>query len=137
MIDPEAVEEAIKDCLFLEHEVAEPGVPPEGAVLVEGITGKYGFHPERLEEKREQVQAWLDELPDAFKATAGGGWSFLNMCNTRNDEQWTGLHQRMEQLMCLAMGLGLMTYCLPREMWSALPGGMPYVMIIDPDKTPV
>jgi len=59
----------------------------------------------------------------------GGGWSFLNLCSTKDEKQWTGLHERMEQLICLGMAIGKVSYCCPREMWPSLLGGMPYVRI--------
>jgi hypothetical protein len=52
------------------------------------------------------------------------------MCNQEDGTQWTGFHQRMEQLMLLGIGLKLMDYVLPdRKMWKVLPGGMPYIVI--------
>jgi hypothetical protein len=35
----------------------------------------------------------------------------------------------MEMLFCLGIGMGLAKWLLPKNMWSALPGGMPYVGI--------
>ena len=68
-------------------------------------------------------------LPHQFRKSAGGGWSFLNACNQEDGEQWTGLHQRMDQLFAMAIGLGLAKWCLPRAMWDVFPGGMPYVVV--------
>ena len=110
---------AFMDCLFKE------GEDTTNHVNVEGLTSMFGLHPQRLEEKRELVTALLAELPAEFKK----GWSFLNLCTTKNGEQWTGMHDVCEQLAVMAIGLGLMEYCLPREMWAILPGGMPYLTI--------
>lgn len=71
----------------------------------------------------------LDKLPEQFHEATGGGWSFLNACNDRHGNQWTGLHQRMEQLFQLGIALGRVSYCLPREFWSAMPGGVPYIVV--------
>lgn len=127
-IDPEAVDAVFKDCLFRDEEVPD-GKPPADAVIVEGVMNTIGFHRERLESHRAEMQGWLAMLPLEFRKNGGGGWSFLNACNQADGEQWTGLHQRMDQLFTLAIGLGLARWQLPREMWSALPGGMPYVQI--------
>lgn len=131
-ISAEAVEVAFLDCLYKQEELEElpPGEVPVGVVAVEGIVGKYGFHPERLESKRPAVLTWLQALPTEFHKTGGGGWSFLNACNQADGRQWTGMHRRMEQLFCLAVGLGLAECQLPREAWSALPGGMPYYVVL-------
>ena len=67
----------------------------------------------------------LDCLPDSFKASGGGGMSFLNMCNDINDEQWTGAHRVMDQLICLAVALDLGNVML-EELKGILPGGVPY-----------
>ena len=120
------VTDAFMDCLFKEDE------PHDGYILVEGITNKFGFHPQRLERKRETIKEILSMLPNEFKDTSlggEGGWSFLNLCVLQDGYQWTGMHRVQEQLMCIAIGLNLMEYLLPREMWPALPGSVPYVMI--------
>lgn len=139
IIDPEQINEAFLKVLYTESEIkgyadSELGTEgqPKGTVVVEGIMNRFGFHPERLEQKREQVRHWLRALPHQFHADGGeegGGWSFLNACNQENGVQWTGLHLRMEQLFCLGMGLGFVKSLLPRRMWANLPGGMPYYVI--------
>lgn len=85
----------------------------------------FELHHQRLEEKRELVTALLAELPAKFKE----GYTFLNFCTTKDGEQWTGEHRVCEQLIVMAIGLDLMKYCMPREMWAILPGGVPYIMI--------
>jgi hypothetical protein len=126
-IDATEVNAAFLDSLFLDTEIVN-GKPPVDAVIVEGVRGKYGFHFQRLGSHRSQVQAWLALLPVEFRANGGGGWSFLNACQTHDGEQW-GEHRDMEELFALAIGLGLARWVMPREMWAVLPGGMPYVSI--------
>ena len=115
----ELTRNAFMDCLFKE------GEDTTNHVKVEGITSMFGLHPQRLEEKRELVTALLAELPEEFKE----GYTFLNLCTTKDGEQWTGEHRVCEQLIVMAIGLNLMEYCMPREMWAVLPGGVPYIMI--------
>lgn len=133
IIDPEQVNKAFLNSLYTDLEVKDlKGGSPEGTIIVEGIRHRYGFHPIRLKEKCDRVRTWLAALPSEFHREAnggGGGWSFLNACNQENGVQWTGLHIRMEQLFCLGMGLGFAKSQLPREVWHALPGGMPYYVI--------
>ncbi len=71
----------------------------------------------------------LDELPDSFKKSGGGGMSFQNACVDKQGNQWTDFHQRMEQLFQLGIGIGKVELLMPREMWAMLPGGMPYYAI--------
>ena len=130
IIDSQEVEEVFQGCLYKEDEIKGIDGVPADAVIVEGIINKFGFHPGRLEEQRTKVTEWLKALPYQFRKGVGGdGWSFLNACNQENGVQWTGLHENMEQLFCLGMGLGLVECQTSREMWSSLPGGMPYYVI--------
>jgi hypothetical protein len=124
----ESVEAVFMDCLFRKEEIVEPGRAPDGAVLVDGVLRKFGFQPDRLESHRQTVRDMLAELPIEFHKNTGGGWSFLNACMTRDGTQW-GEHRNMEQLFVLAIGLGLAGWLLPREVWSALPGSVPYVVV--------
>jgi hypothetical protein len=77
----------------------------------------------------KKIETMLDELPDEFKKTGGGGMSFLNACNDKHGNQWTDLHQRMEQLFQLDIGIGKVKCLMPREMWGILPDGMPYYVV--------
>lgn len=113
------VRDAFMDCLFKEEE------DKTNYVEVEGIMNNFGLHPQRLEGKRELITALLAELPTEFKE----GWSFLNFCTNKNGELWTGEHAVCEQLIVMAIGLDLMSYCMPREMWAILPGGVPYIIV--------
>jgi hypothetical protein len=94
------VHEVVMDCLFKEGEPTEPHV------RVEGIVQNFGFHPGRLAEHRSEVQEWISQLPKEFLKSGGGGWSFLNLCNTADGEQW-GEHPDMQALCVLAIGLQL------------------------------
>jgi hypothetical protein len=131
LIDPWEVDKAFEACFYTDEEVKTfaEGKPAADTIIVEGIQGKFGFHPERLETQRGKVIEWLKLLPHQFRRNGGEGWSFLNACVQENGVQWTGLHRTVEELFCLAMGLGLAECQLPREMWSMFPGGMPYYVI--------
>lgn len=130
ILTAKAVDEIFMDCLFRDEEVSKDAPePPPGAVIVDGIRHQFALHPERLESYREQVKALLAELPDNFQADKGGGWSFLQACMTKDGEQW-GEHMNMEQLFVLGIGLKLAKWQLDRAVWPALPGGMPYVVVL-------
>jgi hypothetical protein len=127
------VEAIYAACLYSDEETAgwdgtEEGLP-EGTIVTEGILGKTGFHPGRIAENREIILDMLRELPVGFRKDAGGGWSFLNACMREDGEQWTGFHQTQDRLFQLGMAIGAASYLLPREMWGALPGGMPYLVV--------
>lgn len=112
--------------LFRPEEIVD-GKPPPDAIIVDGIVRKFAFHPQRLESSRGEVTRLAKEIvADQFLKNAGGGWSFLNLCNDRNSNQWAE-HPTAEAFLCLAIGLGMAGYCVPKEMWNVMPGGIPYV----------
>lgn len=125
MIDATRVVEMFIDCLYGEDEDVS------GALVVEGIVSRFGFNKVALESHRAEVRTMLLDLPDSFMKSKGGGMSFLNACTTRDEELWTGFQQTVDQLICMGIGLGLAEYMLPREMWSAFPGSVPYVVVND------
>lgn len=130
MINANRVTEMVKNSLFNDDEIID-GIPTTEPIKVNGIMHNIGFHKERLESHRDEVKAMLAELPLVFQPGGGGGYSFLQMCMTKDDEQWTSLHRVMEELCVLAIGLKLGAFPMPRELWHVLPGGMPYFSVVD------
>lgn len=108
------------ECLFLENEDTSV------SILAKGLTFTAGFNPERLEKRRQDIHDMLAELPDVFKTGGGGGGSFLHACMDKHGNLWTGEHRTQEYLVMLGIAIGEVEFCLPREVWSVLPGGMPY-----------
>lgn len=118
------VETTFMGCLFKEGEdTSDPAI-------AEGITSKFGFHKGRLEACENDIASMLSELPKEFHKDGGGGMSFLNSCNNSKGEQWTGLHQIMEQLFNLGQACKKVECLMPRSMWPSLPGGMPYYVVV-------
>lgn len=125
------VHAALRHCLFEEEELPAPGTPPDGAVLVDGLVNKFALHPGRLAEKKGEVMALLQQLPDDFMKTKGGGMSFLNMCVNRDGEHWAEHPTMMELLVVLGIATGQAAYVAPREKWFMFPGEMPYIVVND------
>lgn len=123
MINAKEVNRIFEDCLV-------KTLPTDGQRVVEvgGIVQTVVFDVASLERNSQGVREMLKQLPSEFFSDSGGGWSFLNMCVTKDGVQW-GEHPDMEQLMMLGIGLGYVSMPLPREMWAVLPGGMPYIVI--------
>lgn len=128
LINSERVTKIFVDCLFKNDEVVD-GKPTSEPVVVDGLTSKFGFHKERLISHKKEVAEMLKGLPDSFHKDGGGGMSFLGMCDDKNGIQWTGFHKVMQELVVLGIGVGLVSYCAPKEMWDILPGGMPYLVV--------
>lgn len=127
MIDPDLVHTTFLNSLFTDEEVAE-GITH--FTEAKGIMLHVGFHPQRLEEQRSQVVEWLSQLPDNFKDSLGGGWTFLHFHTLANGEQWTSFHKVCDELITLGIGLKLCSVLL-REVSSELPGGVPYIIVHD------
>jgi len=127
IIDPEEVRKAILNCFYKEKELKNG--PPKEAIMLKGITKKFALHPGRLEKKRSKVIRWLKALPHQFRENGGGGWYLLNACYQENGSLWTDVRQRIEELFCLALGLGLAKCCTSRIFFSDFPGGMPCYII--------
>ena len=112
------------DCLF------QDGEDTSNPAIAEGITSKFGFHKGRLDLRKEDISAMLSMLPKEFQKNGGGGMSFLNACNNSNGKQWTDLHCVMDQLFSLGQACEKVKCLMPRDIWSALPGGMPYYVVV-------
>lgn len=125
MINSVNVTEIFVNCLFKKEEIID-GLPVVEPIYVDGIIAKFGLHPERLKKYSSEINLFIDELPEQFKH----GWSFLNLCTTKDGELWTGFHQVCEQLMVLGVAIGRIEYCLPKEQWDILPSGLPYIRIL-------
>lgn len=121
-----AVTAVIKDCLYRDEEI-NGDETLKGTVFVDGIVKQYGFHPQRLESHRQDVIGFIEELDNGFRWSGGGGQSFLNLSFDKHGNQW-GEQYNAEALYCLAAGLKLAKFPLPRSYWSSLPGAVPYVV---------
>ncbi len=117
--------EVFMDCLF------KKGEPQNDAVIVKGVMLHIGFNPIKIEKHKQDIEDLLSGLPDSFKASGGGGYTFLNACDTKDGKQWADMHKTMDELVCLGLATGKVEFCMPRDHWSILPGGMPYFMIKD------
>jgi hypothetical protein len=122
-LTPENVSNTIKACLFDK----EPEDKSK-AVIVEGIVARFGFDPSKLKEQESNITEMLTQLPKEFLKSGGGGFSFLQACMDKDGNQW-GEHRNMDELVCLGIAIGKVRYCMPREVWTVLPGGVPYFTV--------
>jgi hypothetical protein len=118
------VMDIFEDCLFKEHEI-ENGKPITDPLIVQGIMGKFGFHPERIYKHRLEIEILFSNLSEKCSE----GVSFLCLCYDKYNHLWTGSHSHVEQLVSLGLATGIAEYCAPMEMWPALPGGVPYIRV--------
>jgi len=105
---------------------------PVNTITIAGVRVDYIFNPKKVQAHKQNIESMIDQLPLMFRSTgdgAGLGGSFLDMVIDINNNQWTDLHGVAEGLLALGIAIGKMDYNLPRSLWHALPGGMPYVYI--------
>jgi hypothetical protein len=107
---------------------------PDTCVIWTGVMNTFAFDRAKLEAHRDTIKAMIATLPEEFLAEKGGGWSFLNLCTAKDGTLWTGMHMVCDHLIALAGGLKIAAFVMPRELWSALPGGMPYVQFTLEDR---
>ena len=121
------INNVFRNCLYNPEELPSDKSCPNDAILVEGIRCTFAFHPERIKKHKEEIREFLNKMPEEFHKDTGGGWTFLNLCNDINGNQW-GSQLSVEQLVTLGIAVGMASYCAPKELWSALPGGVPYIV---------
>jgi hypothetical protein len=120
------IERLMAECLF------EPNEPKEPYIEAVGVVHTFRFHPVRLAERLAAIREQLEGLPEEFQQRSpSGGGSFLNGCMDRFGIQWGEAYQ-VEALMCLGIASGFVRYCMPREYWGTLPGGVPYFLVLSP-----
>lgn len=125
----------LKACLANEGDAGAfkfAGIPEDRAAAARGENLPayyYWLNQAEAEAHRDEIVAMLQELPEQFMDNGGGGWSFLNLCTDKNGRLWTGLQSNCEELIALAASLGLADWLMPREVWSAFPGAVPYVVV--------
>lgn len=122
-LTPTVVEELYAECLFRDGEATD------GAVISEGIMSTAGFHPGRIKASSGKIRSLLARLPDDFRESEGGGMSFLNACHDRDGDLWTRDQRIMDLLFQLGVAVGAAKCLMTRDLWSSLPGGMPYYSV--------
>lgn len=94
---------------------------------IKGVRLHIGFHPDRLKRSTDRINDLIDCLPAEF--FEGAGDSFLQACVDRSGTQW-GEHENIDQLLCLGLAIHRIHFLIPRELWSGLPGGMPFFKVM-------
>jgi hypothetical protein len=123
------IEDLVAACLFDDDTPIEEA--KSTGILVKGIWAQFLFNPTSIAAHKSEIGKLLMELPDAFMASKGGGWSFLNACMDKHDRQWTNHDVVMEGLFVLGIACEYVKYVMPREMWWMFYGNMPYLVVDD------
>lgn len=139
-LNPTNVHGALMDCFFSSEFINEhvsreehegrieyvfDEVAKERGVDVRGAMLRLFLDKEKLETHRADVVSWLNELDPKFKE----GWSLMQAVATKDGELW-GEQRDADALFTLAQALGLAEPTMPRELWHALPGCMPYYTVL-------
>lgn len=128
LISSETVNNIFHDCLFRDEE------PHDEYIVAEGITLSVGFHPKRIESHADEIHDILMNLPTEFHENSGGGYSFIYMVMDRGHEHWCG-QKTAQELMLLGIASGWLSVLVPKDLWEAFPGGVPYVVVTNERKT--
>lgn len=133
------IREIMQYSLFSEDEVnrarKKDGTFDAACVIAKMIGGNtLVFCWIRLKEFKSEIRKYLDLLKDEFKEHVGGGYTFLSMCVDKNDRQW-GEQISGDELFTIGNALGLCDFCIKNRLaWRHLPGGVPYIVILDKPK---
>jgi hypothetical protein len=128
MTRAERVNSIFRACLFQDDEIVN-GKPVVDPVVTDLVSMTVGFHPQRLEQNRAAVVEIAKEVfSDDFYEDRGGGHSFLQVPFDREGHHWCE-HRTAEQLVGLCVALDFAAYPLPKSLWAALPGGVPYIIV--------
>lgn len=125
MINAKKVEEIFINCLFKDEEIKD-----SEHIKSMGIHAYVGFNPERLNLHKQTIIEFLEELPDKYRESCDGGWTFLESYIDKHGNSWTDNQKRMDQLFMLGQAIGKIKYS-DRKVWKALPGNMPYITYLD------
>ena len=122
----ENVEKVFLDCFLKEGYTDETKV-----ILVNSVTGNFGFDPDKIEKYSEDIHDMICQLSSNFDEK-NQGYTFMNLpFKGENNEQW-GEQRNGDQLMALGLVSGWMKLTLEdKRLWIALPGGVPYVYRLD------
>lgn len=120
------VEKVFLDCFLKEGYTDETKVIP-----VNSVTGNFGFDPDKIEKYSEDIHDMISQLHPNFDEK-NQGYTFMNLpFKGENNEQW-GEQRNGDQLMALGLASGWMKLTLEdKDIWAALPGGVPYVYRLD------
>ena len=111
ILNAERVQNIVRDCLFRPDELDEHGLPKISATMVSGFTKNFNFSTHRIHLNFKIIKEMLDELPDQFKESGGGGgWSILDIGNDKHGRIWTRLRSAMEELVILGIAAGLVKF---------------------------
>lgn len=125
MINAKRIHEILTDCMFNDNYTDD-----SKCIAVQGITSVFGFKPEKIDEHKNEIYSFLEELPVSFWESPIGddGYSFLQMPFDKNDQHW-GEQINAQELLVLGLATGYAQYLFSKPIWKALPGGVPYVVL--------
>lgn len=110
-------------------DIYEDVIAGAGDLTVESGGEPIPLDKAKLESHQTEIaRILLEQDPKFFKHSEAGGYTFLQLPFDGKGNHWCEQPTALK-LCILGLGLGLVEYLLPREVWSALPGGVPYLAI--------
>lgn len=84
------------------------------------------FDLDKLENYKDLITSWFQEMDSIYFKNSGGGWAYHNMIHDRRGQLWTEDMEVLEELIGLGIAIGKCQFLLPRESWVT---GVPYIVI--------
>lgn len=86
----------------------------------------FQFDLDKLEDFKDRITSWFQEMDMVFFKKSGGGWAYHNMTHDKRGILWTEDLEIIEELIGLGIAIGKCQYLLPRENWI---NAIPYIVI--------
>lgn len=125
LISAQRIDDLLVSCLYSEDEFVD-GEPIVPYVVTDGVMERqFGLHPDRLQSIKLEIEEMISNLPTEIDSIEG--LSFLNVCQDKQGNLWTGMHRTCDRLIMLGIALDLLEYTSARPLWVINPGGMPMI----------
>lgn len=85
------------------------------------------WHREMLDGARPTILRMLRGLPKEFRNESGGGLSMTRIDRREDGSEWDENGLPCCLLLAMALATGYAKISTPRELWDAMPGGLPYI----------
>ena len=117
-------------CAEGKYEIIDTAATGDTAVLdSHGVTARVTLVLKRVHACRTEIRQLLNQLPVDFHAYYNeDGCSFVRMKTNRSGAEW-GTTRHSDMLLMLGSAVGMCRITTPPELWTALPGGMPNILI--------
>ncbi|MGZ3773013.1 MAG: hypothetical protein ACXVCY_04505 [Pseudobdellovibrionaceae bacterium] len=106
-------------------------VVSHGGKLIQGYTVDVMVDTECVSKYKSELINLISQVDKKFLVDStepeAGGYTMLGLTRNALGEEWFD-YPTAERFVIICMAIGKAKYCFPRERWSELLGGVPYVV---------